>query len=153
MSNTVMGCCIIALGCFVLWMFILQLREKIRFSEKHSGKATAWLYSTKRVEAVYTRDHGVFRHAIDAKYEYIAEGKKYIRAHRFFDATYSSVPRKATVVYQKTHPDRAYLESFSGPVKTTPLDALSKPHFDTLLVHYGIISTLLIAFGVYALVR
>ena len=153
MSNTVMGCCIIALGCFVLWMFILQLREKIRFSEKHSGKATAWLHSTKRVEAIYTSHHGVFRHAIDAKYEYLAEGKKYVCSHRFFDATYSSVPRKATVVYQKKRPERAYLESFCSPVKPTPLDSLSKPHFDSLLVPYGVTAALLIAFGVYMLFR
>ncbi len=153
MSNTVMGCCFIALGCFVLWLFLYQLREKNRFSEKHSGQATAWLYSTKRVEAIYTRDHGVFRHAIDAKYEYIVEGKKYIRAHRFFDATYSSVPRKATVVYQKKHPERAYLDSFCSPVKQTPLDGLSKPFYHTLLVYYGVAAAFLFAFGVYALAR
>ena len=102
------GCLMFAMGGFALWMLIGMLRDKIGFTERFSDRTTAWLASTKRVEAIYTRNHGIFRHAIDAKYEYMVEGRKYTRAHRFFDTTFSGVPRKATVVYQKKRPERAY---------------------------------------------
>jgi len=141
------GCLMFAMGGFALWMLIGMLRDKIGFTERFSDRTTAWLASTKRVEAIYTRNHGIFRHAIDAKYEYMVEGRKYTRAHRFFDTTFSGVPRKATVVYQKKRPERAYLESFSGPTKKTPLDVINYPPDNGPLIFLIIGTALFFAVG------
>ena len=56
-----------AMGGVALWMLIGMLRDKIGFTERFSDRTTAWLASTKRDQANYTRQHGIFRHAIGAK--------------------------------------------------------------------------------------
>ena len=146
-GNILCGCIMFAMGGVALWMLIGMLRDKIGFTERFSDRTTAWLASTKRLKAIYTRNHGVLRHAVDAKYEYTVEGKKYIRPHRFFVTMTEGVPRKAVVVYQKKHPERAYLERFDGPTKEISLDRINYPPDNGPLIFLIIGTALFFAVG------
>ncbi len=141
------GCLMFAMGGFALWTWIGMLRTRIGFTPRYSDRTTAWLASTKRLKAIYTRNHGVLRHAVDAKYEYTVEGKKYIRPHRFFVTMTEGVPRKAVVVYQKKHPERAYLERFDGPTKEISLDRINYPPDNGPLIFLIIGTALFFAVG------
>ena len=136
--NIACGCLMCVFGCAALWSWIGLLRDRINFKECNSDRTTAWLASAKRLKPIYTRNDGVLRNAVDAQYDYMVDGKKYTRSHRFFESGPNGVPRKGTVVYQKKHPERAYLESFTGQTKETRLDKINRPADGGALTFLGV---------------
>ena len=108
---TFLGVCLFAVA---VWYLILSLAYKNK-SKTVSSRAYLDQTTYKRRMHARTVSWNLILRQTTATYSYTVDGKKYSIDETFDNAKPHELPRSVKVIYQISHPDRAYLEKLTVP--------------------------------------
>ncbi len=96
-------------------LFIISLG----YRKGKTVRVNAWLDKTDYTPKINSHDRQgrYIRCSTNATYSYIVDGTRYSVEHSVDNAKPGDLPGKMKVVYQKEHPERAYLANFPVPIE------------------------------------
>lgn len=129
-----LGVALVAVGAGlgVLTMYLLWVWS--RYRPPHSGKCRGYLRNQQYSKEKWIAKRKV-KDWVDYAYSYTVDGKLYFIEDGVHGKN-ENIPRTVTVIYQKKHPKRAYIEK------------MTFPHESVWVAAAGILALLFLIFGI-----